>query len=347
MRWFEAPFRRATPKGQILHLPHSTASRDSVLHQALLALRTHSGTPQAPVAAERQLAVHAFTHARRPERIDYCDELPRRRSRLTRIAVHKNRTPPIANHGFQRARLQRLSSGPTVARMRPASVARRTSSVTPRMTRRTPTTARTTLATRDSRPGAIPPLATMMSAIPVRRRAATPNRPNTTKPAGRRSASSRPADEARPAVPPTAQNRCTAANTAHHVAAPTAGTLHAAAARSSTNQQRPPSARRSDSRIPAAPTAGKLSVPGVRSANPLPPKGRRPGPGRRHPGNRVCHLKISVPVGVHNSPSLGRRVPQTPNATRGRPRPASVSAICQGHQRDLGEVSGPGRMLTA
>jgi len=124
-----------------------------------------------------------------PLTIDYCDEPTRRGVRLTRIAAHKNRAPPIANHGFQRARLQRLSSGPTAARRPPTSVASRTSSATPRTTRATPTTARTTPATRDSRTEAIPPVATMTSAIPARSSAATPNRPNTTKPAGRRSAS--------------------------------------------------------------------------------------------------------------------------------------------------------------
>lgn len=70
--------------------------------------------------------------------------------RPTRTAVHKNRPPPIANPGFQRARLQRLSSGPTLARKLPVSVASRTSSARPRMTKATPTTARSTPAARQS-----------------------------------------------------------------------------------------------------------------------------------------------------------------------------------------------------
>ncbi len=41
MRWFEASPRRAAPKGPVLHLPRSTASRSSAYIKLLSAFVTH------------------------------------------------------------------------------------------------------------------------------------------------------------------------------------------------------------------------------------------------------------------------------------------------------------------
>ncbi len=113
---------------------------------------------------------------------------------------------------------------------------------------------------RDRRTEPIPPAAAMISTIPARRSAATPYRPNTTNTAGLSVARPGPAADARPVEPPTAQNRCTAAKAAHHAAAPTAGKLHEVA-RASTDQERPPSGHRSDSRWCTGAVSGRAGRP--------------------------------------------------------------------------------------